>query len=162
MEDNKPKYFNKGGCMEDFKIGDLVRFKGSSETDPVFMVTEVTTSTVNPGSLGLIYISDEGSPEKVWRIPAVCVTKMKTDNIRYVPSIDRGSETIVVGDVVALKAFPNIKMVVKEAAVNGSEITPVWYNSIKNKIEDIMNIHKECFDVYEMIVVTKDDKENAK
>ena len=151
------KYFNKE-TMEEIKIGDLVRFKGSSENDPLFLVTEVTTSAYIPTTVSLLHITSEGSPEKTWRVPATCLTKIDHKKIKYAPSLDRDHESIVVGDVVTLKNYPNIKMVVKEISTSGNEITALWYNSIKNKIEDIASIGKVCFIVHEMIVMTSEEE----
>ena len=153
----KTKYFNKEN-MEEIKVGDLVRFKGSTENSVTLLVTEVNENIYNGSTASLLHISKDGSPEKTWRVPIVCLTKIDDKNIKYAPSLDRDHESIVVGDVVSLKNYPNIKMVVKDINSAGTEITTVWFNNIKNKVEDISSVGKSCFLLHEMIVLSTEEK----
>lgn len=157
----KTKYFNKGN-MEEIKVGDLVRFKGSAENDPSLLVTEVSENNYSGTTASLLHIDSSGSPEKTWRVPVICLTKINKKNIKYVPSLDRDHESIVVGDVVSLKNYPNIKMVVKDVTATGNEITAMWFNDTKKKVEDISSIGKICFLVHEMIVLSTEEENSKK
>ena len=69
--------------MEEIKIGDIVRFKGEDYGKVNFIVTEIN-GQINPdvSLVSLIFLSEKSyTPEKVWRIPSSCLTKIPMSKI---------------------------------------------------------------------------------
>ena len=140
--------------MEEINVGDIVRLKGEGYSKINFLVSGIQSQiTPDVAMVSLLFISEKTyAPEKVWRIPSCCLTKIPMNKIEYRIDPDRKPESIVVGDVVSLKTNPNIKMVVKEVNMNGNEASAIYYNPIKGDTSEVPSIDKLCYDVYEMIV----------
>lgn len=140
--------------MENIEIGDVVRFKCCESDENTYVVYDffVPANAENTKLANVINITKDYSTDKVWRFPIGCFTKIPSNKITYIEDTDRGTDTIMPGDIVSFKNKPEIKMVVKELSMNGNEVTVAFFNPTKEKIEEISNIPKPCFKIYEMIV----------
>lgn len=142
--------------MEEIKVGDVVRFKGESYRNINFVVSAIDRKIGPDASVvNLLFMSEKtGAPEKIYRVPSCCLTKIPLSRIEYHLNYERTPDSIIEGDVVSLKGQGNDpkKMVVKEVSTTGSDITAIYYNPTKGDASDTGSIGRECFNIYEMVV----------